>query len=320
MPSTLSSHHSPQAEKVAVTPAAAHTRQLLTTAELKALSQQSNALGLRQLIGHFGILGISGYWWLAPWPSIGLRLPALVVYGFSLAATFAIVHECVHRTAFASNRLNDGVGWMAGCLSFYNSTFFRKYHKWHHRYTRIPGKDPELTDLQPTNWWKYALQISGLPWWRDKVLGLGKLALGQAQNYPFLSPGAHREVIRSARLHLGVYAIALILPALLGHPAFFLWSWLLPMTIGQPILRFILLAEHTLCTFDDDPLNNTRTTLTLWPIRFLMWNMPFHAEHHLYVSIPFHQLPEAHKRLKAHLAHVDSGYVRVNRDIIETLQ
>lgn len=72
-------------------------------------------------------------------------------------------------------------------------------------------------------------------------------------------------------------------------------------------MRFILLAEHTECSFDDNPLTNTRTTLTWFPIKFMMWNMPFHAEHHLYPSLPFHALPQAHQELKEHFAVVDDG-------------
>ncbi|MEM7795998.1 MAG: fatty acid desaturase, partial [Cyanobacteria bacterium P01_C01_bin.118] len=95
--------------------------------------------------------------------------------------------------------------------------------------------------------------------------------------------------------------------------------WLLPLAIGQPFLRFVLIAEHTGCSDDSNPLTNTRTTLTLWPIRFLMWNMPYHAEHHLYPSIPFHALPTAHQRLKEHFKRVDAGYVKVNREIVAEL-
>jgi fatty acid desaturase len=319
MANTLSAQNSLHKAEDATPSPVKNPRQFLTASELKSLSQQSNAVGLLQLAGHLAVLGVSGYLWLAPGFNSWLRLLALVVYGFSLATTFAPVHECVHRTAFANNRLNDWVGWLAGCLSLYNSTFFRRYHKWHHRYTRIPGKDPELTDLSITTWWQYGLQVSGLPWWRDKFRIFGLLVRGKGQEFPFLAPGAHGEVIRSARLQVGVYAISLLLSLLLGHPAFLLWSWVLPMAIGQPMLRFILLAEHTLCTYDDNPLANTRTTLTLWPIRFLMWNMPFHAEHHLHVSIPFHQLPKAHTRLRERFHHVDPGYISVNRQIIKTL-
>ena len=54
------------------------------------------------------------------------------------------MHECVHRTAFASRLANDLVGWIAGVLSFYNSTFYRHFHAWHHRYTQDPARAPEL--------------------------------------------------------------------------------------------------------------------------------------------------------------------------------
>jgi fatty acid desaturase len=86
--------------------------------------------------------------------------------------------------------------------------------------------------------------------------------------------------------------------------------WLFPVILAQPLLRAILLAEHTGCSEDANGLTNTRTTLTSWPVRFLMWNMPYHAEHHLYPSIPFHALPRAH---------VDPGYRAVHRGVIRRL-
>ncbi len=75
----------------------------------------------------------------------------LIIYGFSLATMFAPVHECSHGTAFSNDRLNKVVGWFAGVLSLYNSIFYRHYHKWHHKYTQIAGKDPELEDFKPRN-------------------------------------------------------------------------------------------------------------------------------------------------------------------------
>jgi fatty acid desaturase len=54
-------------------------------------------------------------------------------------------------------------------------------------------------------------------------------------------------------------------------------------------------------------------------VRFLMWNLPYHAEHHLFPSIPFHQLPAAHRFLRAHLGALASGYVRVQRGLYGAL-
>jgi fatty acid desaturase len=261
-----------------------------------------------------GLIVLGGYLWAtAP---LGLALPALVACGAGLALMFCAMHECCHRTAFANPRLNDGAAWLAGLLSFYNSTFYRRYHKWHHRYTQIPGKDPELGDPKPVSRADYLGQISGLPWWIGKLRGHSQVALGDLEGCYYIPESARAEVIRSVRWQLLTYAAVVAGSALVGHPWFLVTYWVLPLAVGQPLLRFVLLAEHTGCPNTDNPLTNTRTTLTLWPLRWLMWNMPYHAEHHLYPSIPFQALPAAHEQLKPYFERVDGGYLGVHRGIL----
>ncbi len=286
----------------------------LSSEDLKILNERSNLRGGLQLTGHLGVMITSGYLW-ATNPHWFIAFPAVVLYGFSLATMFATLHECSHRTAFENNRLNDGVAWLAGILSFYNSTFYRRYHKWHHRYTQIPDKDPELEDPKPQNLQQYLLEISAIPWWLGKIRGHFGIALGKLDNHPYISETARPEVIRSTRLQLLVYFVAIAVSIIFKQPWFVMY-WLLPLAIGQPLLRMILLAEHTGCTYDENPVTNTRTTLTLLPIRFLMWNMPYHTEHHLYASIPFHALAAAHAQLSPHLKQLESGYLKVNRNLI----
>ncbi len=293
--------------------------QLLAAQQLMPLNQRSNLKGSIRLAAHLFVLCISAYEWTVSDAWI-IALPALIVYGASLAFMFCAVHECVHRTAFASTRLNNAVAWIAGLFSFYNSTFYRRYHKWHHRYTRIEGKDPELSDLEPQNWWQYLWVLSGLPWWKGKVIGHTKVALGQLDECFYLPESSYASVIRSTRLQLGVYGAIALLSVALAHPWFIVTYWILPLAVGQPLLRFVLLAEHTGCSYGDDALSNTRTTLTFWPMRLIMWNMPYHAEHHLYPSIPFHALPTAHQQLREKFSHVDAGYLQVNRDIVTAFQ
>ncbi|MGF1496524.1 MAG: fatty acid desaturase family protein [Elainellaceae cyanobacterium] len=299
-------------------PAQSNPRQILPAADLKALNARSDLKGGLQLAGHLTVMVISGYLWATQRQHWAIALPALVVYGFSLASMFAAVHECVHRTAFASNWLNDGVGWLAGVLSFYNSTFYRRYHKWHHRYTQIPDKDPELEDPKPTTRLEYLWQVSGIPWWIGKIKGHWRIATGNTANMPYIAESARSEVMRSTWLQLSVYSGAIALCIATREP-WILLDWVLPLAVGQPILRMILLAEHTGCSHDENPLTNTRTTLTTWPIKLLMWNMPFHTEHHLYPSIPFHHLPAAHVQLSEHFAHIAPGYVYANRSIVGSL-
>lgn len=288
------------------------SKQILKSPLLKILNARSNVKGLIQLAGHFWVMGVSGYLWTTS-DSWLIKIPALIVYGFSFAAMFAPLHESSHRTAFALYRLNDTVAWIAGLLSFYNSDFYRRYHKWHHRYAQVEGKDPELDDPKPSNFREYLVEISGLNWWIGKFISHYRVATGKLENYFYIAEDARDEVIRSTRLQLAVYGVAIAISLIFGQPWFFT-LWLLPLAVGQPILRFILLAEHTGCTNNENPLTNTRTTLTWFP--FMVWNIPFHAEHHLYPSIPFHALPQAHQQLKEHFEVVEEGYSKVHRDIV----
>jgi fatty acid desaturase len=44
--------------------------------------------------------------------------------------------------------------------------------------------------------------------------------------------------------------------------------------------------------------------------------MPFHAEHHLASSVPFHALGRLHDHVEPHLKHVSKGYFQVHREIL----
>ena len=97
------------------------------------------------------------------------------------------------------------------------------------------------------------------------------------------------------------------------------WLWLLPSLVGQPALRFFLLAEHTGCPIVGDMLANSRTTLTNRYVRWLTWNMPYHVEHHAYPWLPFHALPGAHEKIRAHVKVTSPGYIAANAEILRAV-
>ncbi len=299
----------------------------LAPGELKELLTRRDAPAWWRLGGHLLFLLVTGWAWLAYWyPLPGMApmplvvaMPALVLYGLGLATMFAPMHECVHRTAFKTNSCNDAVGWFAGLLSFYNSTFYRHYHGWHHRFTQIAGKDPELEDRKPTSFIGYLIEISGLTWWVGKIRTHLLLAAGRIDDRPYVPAQARAEVIRSVRLQLLTYAV-LIAASLWFESWWFALGWLIPLIIGEPFLRVFVLSEHTGCTHDGDRYGNTRTTYTLPLVRFLMWEMPFHAEHHRHPAAPFHALERLHAKMRPHLKHLDAaGYLEVQRGIIRRL-
>src|SRR5258708_30602985 len=107
-------------------------------AELAELQKRSDARGLARLAGHLLAIGLAGtlYALSLGRPKLAVLEPlAALALGFTLVTMFTATHDGVHRTAFRSQRLNDAVAWFADLWSFYNSTFYRPYHDWAHRYT-----------------------------------------------------------------------------------------------------------------------------------------------------------------------------------------
>ncbi len=295
----------------------------IATDELRRLGQRSDARGALRLAGHLLAIAVCGALYtlsLQHSRSLPLHGVCALGLGFTLVTMFATMHESVHRTAFKTRWLNDSVAWFAGLLSFYNGTFYRPYHGWHHRFTQLPGQDPELEDAKPTSLWGYLVELSAFHWWLGKCRTYLKLATGQTSGYGFLNEKNAPGVVRSVRLQLLTYAIAIGLSLLLGQP-YFVTYWLLPVALAQPLLRAILLAEHMGCSHDGDMLSNTRTTYTIWPVRFLMWEMPYHADHHRYPALPFFVLAQAHPKLEPHLAMIArSGYSGLHLGFIRDLR
>jgi fatty acid desaturase len=294
------------------------TPALIERSLLAELNNLRDGPAVRRVLAHLGLIAGGGMLWGQQALPLALRLAALVACGLGLATSFAGLHECSHRTAFRSKRVNDGVAWLLGLLSFYNATAYRRYHQWHHRYTHQPGLDPELDDPVPTSLGAYLLELSGWNWWTSKLQSYAQLLWGDLSAVSYLNAQVIPQVRRSVWLQMGVY-LALAAMSLIGGSGFLFWFWLLPLAVGQPFLRFVLLAEHSGCSFSADGTANTRTTLTNPLVRWLMWNMPFHAEHHLYASLPFHALPEAHQLIAPHLEHLDQGYLSVHRRLLANL-
>jgi fatty acid desaturase len=271
----------------------------------------SDRSGLLHLAGHVGLLIVTATLVALSRSSI-LLLPALVLHGVVLTFLFAPLHESVHRTAFRSRRLNDAVAWMAGLILVLPPNWFRAFHFAHHRFTQIEGHDPELEAKRVETWPDYLVHLSGWRYWRAAVALLLKNAFGDPAA-SFIAPGLEPRLKREARIVLAVYALVAVLSVAFRNDAV-LFYWVLPALLGQPFLRAYLLAEHTGLPLVEDFWENTRTTLTGAPVRFLAWNMPFHAEHHAHPGVPFHGLPELHARERAKLHAVSPGYVAFHRE------
>ena len=283
---------------------------VISNQELRALQGRSDLRGGVRLAIHVTLLIGAG--WLVAVSSGWPRLAAVFLLGLVQVALFAPAHETMHQTAFASRRANAIVGWLTSCPSLLNWHFYTAYHLAHHRNTQVPGEDPELGAAPPASLLDYVLRVLGVPFWTLRLQVLKDCWRGDLSTYPYVSAAAAPKIIRSARaMTVLMVGGSIVAAVLFGWATPFLY-WIGPQLLGQPPLRAYLLAEHTGCSQDRNGLTNTRTTLTSAPVRLLMWDMPYHAEHHLFPSIPFHRLADAHCLIRQRLGHVQPGYVRWN--------
>jgi fatty acid desaturase len=275
-------------------------------ADLTAVSDKA---GLLHLAGHAGAILICGTLIAAQVPGWPLLLP---VQGVLIVFLFTLEHEATHRTPFAHRVLNETTGHLCGLLLVLPFTWFRFFHLAHHRWTNLAGLDPELDGPKPETRADWLRQVSGLPYWRGMAGVLWRLARGR-ERAAWLPAPALPRMAREARAMLAVYALAAL--SLFWSPLL-LWVWVVPVLLGQPVLRLYLLAEHGDCPQAADMFLNTRTTRTTALVRFLAWNMPYHTEHHVCPQVPFHRLPDLHARMRAHLGVTADGYAAFTRDYL----
>ena len=285
--------------------------------ELAALIERSDRKGLIRLVLHIAAIAGAGAIYASAFDTAWM-LPAAWLYGTVLVFLFAPLHETVHYTAFRSRWINRVVSAVCGWILLLPPHYFRAFHLEHHRYTQDPEHDPELAVPPPQTWQGYLWRVSGLQYWTSRVRTLLVHASGRVTE-PYIGPSQRSAVIREARVHIASYLAVAVLSALAGSAAA-LWLWLVPIMLGQPMLRLYLLAEHTGCPLVPDMLANSRTVHTSAVVRFLAWNMPYHAEHHAYAAIPFHALPRAHATLAPYIREQSPGYASVHRALIRALR
>ena len=274
-----------------------------------ALTVPSDAAGVRHLAGHAAAIAVCGGAIAAGVPGWWLLLP---VQGVLLVFLFTLEHECTHRTPFAKLWLNEWVGRACGMVLVLPFEWFRWFHLAHHRWTNLPGKDPELAAGKPERLRDWVWHVSGLPYWGAELRLMAALIIGRAEG-DYLPEGAKARIVAEARGMAVLYAAA---GASLFWSPLVLWIWAVPVVLGQPALRLYLLAEHGDCPQVANMFLNTRTTFTNRLVRFLAWNMPYHVEHHVWPTVPFHRLPALHALMRQELRMTAAGYAAFTRDYL----
>ncbi len=243
-------------------------------------------------------------------------MPAMFIHGVVLVHHFSLQHECCHYTAFKTRWLNDVVGNICGLIIMLPNRFFRYEHCDHHTYTQLPGKDTEMIEL-PQSIAGYFLYLSSYPYWRAKFTEMWRHTAGRLtrDDRRFVPKEEYKTIILEARLmslfYFGVLVLSIVYQTLAP-----LWYWVLPVVLGEPVMRAIRMTEHVGRPMVKSMKTNTRSNKVSWPMQFLCWNMNFHAEHHYAASVPFYALPALNEKLKDYIYTEPHGYVGAHVDIV----
>lgn len=274
-------------------------------------------------VGSVALLAAADRLGLPAWASVA---PILAV-ALSVMAMFALTHETAHRTAFASPTMNRVAAWLAAAPFLYMPAAFQEFHFAHHRHTHDPGRDPEISlggepgPAVTSSWFMYLGFLSGLPLLLYKIAMLCAAAVGGPKAvwerlFFYVRPQVRRRITWQARVILAAHAVT-IAAALRWFPGLFLVY--AGLALGHALLAGYIMAEHNGLPHAGNVLERTRTTRANAFVKWLMWNMPYHAEHHAYPAVPYHALPALHEALAPELVNVGDGYLAFHRSVVTAL-
>ncbi len=245
-------------------------------------------------------------WW-TPW----VVIPAMVVIASRQQAFFVLAHDAAHYRMFNTRWLNDVIGRTCGVVVGVSMCTYRVVHRLHHNHLYEP-QDPDIPlhggDPRGRVYLlkKLARDLMGLTAWKTYAYFFGAPVINddaERANRPLndTSPRLKRAARQDRWLVAGFHVAPPVVAFASGYGMAYPLLWFLPLvTILQPILRFRAICEHGAVTNYASPLTAARTNLAPAVIAWFMFphHVYYHAEHHMYPSIPHYSLAACHRAMQ----------------------
>ena len=199
-----------------------------------------------------------------------------------------LVHEASHNLLFLNPTANRWLGLLCGLPVLVSVTGFRTNHAFHHARRGSYDESAEWK-VHPrgdvTSLPKYLLSIIAGAYGFITVLPV--IAIKYAQG------ATRRKTLTEYALIVG--AFALVFSAFPTEAI--LKLWLFPIILAAHLTEFRAVAEHGLTT-RGNVFTATRTVVSNRVVSFLMCNINYHLEHHLFPGVPWYNLPKVHRLLQ----------------------
>ena len=286
-------------------------RQALPRDIVQQLTRRSAWRATLAMVHDFLVLGLAIVLGLYGWPNPLVLLACILVIGTRQHALFVIAHDAAHYLLFDNRKINDLAGRACAMLQGLSMCTYRVIHRLHHNNlygeldpdTALHGGYPRGKAYLVK---KLLKDLSGLTAWKTYAYFLGGAPALNTSTNVALRPldDTSRKLRSEARtdrnLVIAFHIVAFALFAWSGYLAQYLVLWVLPLvTVVQAILRLRAIAEHGATTDFSSPLTAARTNLGPAWLRWALFphNVGYHIEHHLYASVPQHNLPALHAEM-----------------------
>ena len=280
----------------------------ITVEERKMLMKHNNVRATLELAFHLFLI-FASFFLIHLYPSVFTILPALFLLGGQQLALAILMHDSSHHSVFSNKAVNDFVGnWFGAYPLFNHMPSYRPYHQTHHLTAgTIEDPDLALTRGYPTTKMsmvrKFTRDLLGITGFKSTssliLMSMGFLTYTQAGTVEWAKKGGRKVNWRGVIGPVVVNVLLFVILAVLFDPRMYLIWLLAHFTTFQFCARVRAIAEHSMVDDPTDPNRNTRTTKAKFIERLLFapYNVNYHLEHHMIMTVPSYNLPKMHKLL-----------------------
>jgi len=260
------------------------------------LEEKKGAIRLLHELDKRWNLVIPGYFvlWLASaWVAVRtdllfINIACYVIGGMALGTLSVLAHESTHNLFTHNPKIDRWIGFLCALPILFSPTGYRIIHPYHHKNARTEN-DPDDIENVTSNSKLLSLLYS-------MVLLFGVyLYLVVVPVKSFQRATNKKRIV--ILLECGFMAALLVSAWSMFGTNVMVEAWLIPLLIAGQIGNIRGLAEHGL-TSQGNELIDTRTVVAHPVISFLMCNINYHLEHHLYPGVPWYNLPKLHQLLE----------------------
>lgn len=228
---------------------------------------------------------------------------SLLVIGSRQHSLLILLHDGAHYRLHPDKPTNDIItNLFIGYPHFVTVASYRKSHMNHHFHVNTNG-DPDYVSKQGQSDWEFPKTRFGvLSILARQLCGAGALRiLWLMQRYKMVEK---KQKSPNRTTIIGKYVFYSALVALVvwsGYWKEVLLFWMVPLFTFMPLfLRVRSICEHFGLDDKSHDLNHTRNyhPNLFEQILFVPHNVFLHLDHHLFPTIPFYNLPAAHKLLQ----------------------